>query len=612
MRMQPILHALLGCGLGVVLTSSFAFAQPAAKQALPEGLKHVPVDAMAFVHIRAGDFLKSEIGKTLLTELQQDREASKGLKEIEKTLGVTAADLESLTILMLAPAKNSLNQQMRWDMAPQKYNIPRGAMDLPLEKVPPPVKEPEVEKKKEEVKELPVLLQQVIQERDFLPYIQPGPPMPAVSPFPGPLVIVTSTKPLDQKKILRTQLFGPPRQDRYAQGPSLVFLSDRSVLLGATWDLGRYSELIGRKALPKVKPLEAALALGAESHLVVAGGHLSKDVREMLLSPFSPEAEMLAPLTPLMHTDAGLTLDFGKSADMTIQFNAPNEANAAQALQAAKALRVLAELALEKSKDVGESGGAKREMEMALAKALANAVIELKGTTIRAQLKLEVSPSVFKHVTKSIVAAVRTKGDRTQSVNNLKQIALAMHDYHSTYKHFPPPGISSINDPTGKPLLSWRVAILPYIEQAELYKQFDLTQPWDSPANKRLIAKMPAIFVLPGAETKEGATHYRVLVGPGAAFETGQKMKISQFTDGTSNTILAVEAAEPTIWTRPDDLPFDPKGPLPKFGLSPDGFNVAMCDGTVRFIRAGTPAETIRAMITRNGGEPFELPDDGK
>src|ERR1019366_4800834 len=129
------------------------------------------------------------------------------------------------------------------------------------------------------------------------------------------------------------------------------------------------------------------------------------------------------------------------------------------------------------------------------------------------------------------------------------------------------------NDPDGKPLLSWRVAILPYIDQTPLYQQFDLTQAWDSPHNKKLIAKMPAIYLLPGTETKEGETHYRVLVGPGSVFEIGARVTMVGITDGTSNTIFVVEAAEPTIWTRPEELPFDPKGPLPKLGVSPDGFN---------------------------------------
>ena len=258
----------------------------------------------------------------------------------------------------------------------------------------------------------------------------------------------------------------------------------------------------------------------------------------------------------------------------------------------------------------GTAGDWKADMHKALAKAVAGTVIEQKGTTVQAQLKVDASPAVVQRTIKDVVASVRRKGDRTQSVNNLKQIGLALHSYHDANKRLPPAGLSSIKDPNGKPLLSWRMAILPYIDEAPLYNQFDLDKPWDHPTNKMLIAKMPRIYVLPGAETKEeGMTHYRVLVGPQTVFEPGQKITLIGITDGTSNTIMAVEAKEPAIWTRPDDLPFDPKGPLPKFGVSPDGFNAVFGDATVRFIRAGTPDEVIRALITRNGGETVQLPD---
>ena len=614
MRTHPVFRVLFGC-VFMLVTASLAFAQPGEKATpLPEGLNHVPVDAMGFVHVRVGDFLKSGVGQGLLKELLQDREASKGLKHVEKLLGVAAGDIESVTVLMLTPTMGS--QMNRWDMQPRRYNKERFPGEFDLKK---PAfnkfdfEESEINPKKIKEKKIPDAKESPVLFQEALPFVDQGDLIYDVGPA-EPLVIVTSTKPLDRKKILRTQFLeanGPGRFDRNSPfESSVVFLSDRSVLIGNPWELGRYSELMGRKAGPKTQPLKSALALGVNRHLVVAGGHLSVEIRRILLAPFGPEARIFAPLTPLMQTEAGLTLDLGKSVDLTLQFNASTEANAAHALQATKSLQVLAELALEKSKDAGESGGAKLELEKALARTLADAIIEQKGTLVRVQLKLDVSPAVFKHFTKDIVATFRTKGDRTQSVNNLKQIALAMHGYHGGNKRFPPAGLSSINDPMGKPLLSWRVAILPYIDQAPLYQQFDLTQSWDSPHNKKLIAKMPPTYLLPGTETKEGETHYRVLVGPSTVFELGARVSMVSITDGTSNTIMVVEAKEPTIWTRPEELPFDPKGPLPKFGVSPDGFNAAFCDGTVHFIRAGTPDEVLRAMITRNGGEAFAFPDE--
>jgi len=157
--------------------------------------------------------------------------------------------------------------------------------------------------------------------------------------------------------------------------------------------------------------------------------------------------------------------------------------------------------------------------------------------------------------------------------------------------------------------LSWRVAILPYLDEQPLYSEFDLTKPWDDPHNLKLVARMPKVYMIPGFTAKEGMTHYRTLVGPGTALEPlkspGGKLigrNLLQFLDGTSNVIMAVEARDPTIWTKPDDLIYEPKGPLPKFGVVPAGFNAAFGDGTVRFIDAKTPEDVLRPYLTCNNG----------
>jgi hypothetical protein len=205
------------------------------------------------------------------------------------------------------------------------------------------------------------------------------------------------------------------------------------------------------------------------------------------------------------------------------------------------------------------------------------------------------------------LSRVRQAAGRAQSQNNLKQVALGMHDYHNRLGTFP---AAAIRSPDGRPLLSWRVAILPFIQEEQLYRRFKLDEPWDSPNNKKLLPLMPKTYALPGQPLDgSGLTYYQVFVGPGTVFEGPRGLGLADITDGASNTILVVEAAGGVPWTKPDDLPYIPNGPLPRLGgHSPGGYNVLLADGTVRFFPDGTPERTLRPAITRNDGVAVNLP----
>jgi hypothetical protein len=195
-----------------------------------------------------------------------------------------------------------------------------------------------------------------------------------------------------------------------------------------------------------------------------------------------------------------------------------------------------------------------------------------------------------------------------KSSNNLKQLALGMMNYADVHRGQMPP--ATVYNKDGKALYSWRVLILPYIEEDNLYKQFKLDEPWDSANNKPFLEKMPKLFAPVAGETKEKyATYYQVVVGKGAAFEDKQVMRFpASFTDGTSNTILIVEAGEAVPWSKPADVSYDPDKPLPKFGgLFKEGFNAAFADGAVRFIGKDADKDTLRAAITRAGGEVIDF-----
>jgi len=206
------------------------------------------------------------------------------------------------------------------------------------------------------------------------------------------------------------------------------------------------------------------------------------------------------------------------------------------------------------------------------------------------------------------VQAAREAARRAQCTNNLKQIGLALHNYQSTHGRFPP--AASVGK-DGKPLLSWRVALLPFLEQQALYERFHLDEPWDSPHNKELLKLLPSTYACPSRpDVKPGTTAttttYRAITGKGAAFEGAEGRKLADFTDGLSNTLMVVESRDAVPWTAPDDLTFDPApdAPLPEVGSAhPGGFNALFGDGSTRFIKASLNPATLRALMTRAGGE---------
>jgi prepilin-type processing-associated H-X9-DG protein len=261
-------------------------------------------------------------------------------------------------------------------------------------------------------------------------------------------------------------------------------------------------------------------------------------------------------------------------------------------------------------------------------------------------------------VLKPAVRTARAEARRFQSVNNIKQIGLAFHNYHNAKGHFP--AAVNYGGKSKKVPYSWRVAILPYLEQQELYNAYNFDEPWDGPNNRKLIDKMPATYSYPGVEgtlPKSGYCSYFAFTGPSTALSvgappgrmlpggagmsaiiqgranpprvnSGQRQGpgapsntppaqpgnapvpdgpvYSNFTDGTSNTIMAVEARREIPWTKPEDIPFDPRG-APNVGevggFTEEGFNALFADGSVRYIKRSINPIVLKALITRDAGE---------
>jgi hypothetical protein len=193
--------------------------------------------------------------------------------------------------------------------------------------------------------------------------------------------------------------------------------------------------------------------------------------------------------------------------------------------------------------------------------------------------------------------------------NRCTQIALAMHNYAQTYRSFPP---AYTTDRNGRPLHSWRVLLLPYIEQETLYKKIRLNEPWDSPHNSGVLQRTILTFYhCPSAPSPETDTNYVMVVGPAAISDGPHSVGFGDIKDGTSNTIMFVEIKNGGIhWAEPCDLDFgsmsfrvnDPNGR----GIGsyhPGGAFVKLADASGRFIADDFDPKLLKALITINGGE---------
>ncbi|GAB4139001.1 MAG: hypothetical protein Tsb009_07620 [Planctomycetaceae bacterium] len=200
-------------------------------------------------------------------------------------------------------------------------------------------------------------------------------------------------------------------------------------------------------------------------------------------------------------------------------------------------------------------------------------------------------------------------------------MAIALHNYHETYGSFPP---AVMYDKDGKPMHSWRVLILPFLEQGHLYKEYRLDEPWNSPHNSKLAYYMPREYRCPsydsflsdheidGPEFKV-LTNYVAIVGPGTIFEKGRAITHKDVTDGTGKTIMLAETSRrPVHWMQPDDitpakLVIDlrlSKGE--KMSNHEGGLHVLFADGAVRFLSSDVSLKTLRALCTRAGDETID------
>jgi len=452
---------------------------------------------------------------------------------------------------------------------------------------------------------------------------------------PLPLLVLRFREPFDPDAVIKAYRTGPETltlngKTAYRAGDFGFYLPDKQHIV-----FGPPPAVIAhlKHTFPKDGPLSAGLKLAASGQPLVA----SLDIAGLPIPPRELE-QVPADIRPLLkarHLTAFLDLEKDAVVRFTLAYKTAEDAQAAE-----KAVKALADFLrkewvgmrdrLEKeflqAKGPRPAGDLPEALLSVFAIGALNRVDELladpsafvqrDGANLTASLPIPrdivtaAAPAVTTLVSLLLPAVqkVREAANRLQDQNNLKQIMLAIHSYADAHGHLP----HDIVDKNGKPLLSWRVQILPYIEQETLFKQFKLDEPWDSPNNLRASRVDVKMFLSPRfpPPKQPGLTHYQGFVGPGTLFETGKKIRFTDITDGTSNTLAVIETAEAVEWAKPGGLPFDPKKPLPKLTPGDDGvINAAMADGSVRAIHlARLKEDVLKALITRAGGEV--PPDD--
>jgi serine/threonine protein kinase len=570
---------------------------------LPPDLALVPQDALAFMTLRVGDLWNATGIERARDRLFKDHPQlaaviKQGLADMEAHAGFGLADIERVTFLIVRPEESG------WAL------IVATKKPFDIDKVRRIVGTSFKSRRQNDLwyyvgnKRGPNAIY-ALSERIFVAGMATpdGPPMPRPPPHPGPQVNL------------------PPAR------PSLEVILD--------W-------ISKRNPQRERGPLRPALQRAAKKHDLVAGYNPPPEHLNLAGLFLGPEYQALRPLLALR--SATLTLDLessfrpqvnGDTLKTELHLGFADESRAAAARDAAEkglaiarkqmqaALDQLA-LAIGFNKEFGELWKLASKLLNQLESAYRLAEVRVDGTDVVVGFKLVTDLPELATTIPTIAQEFLEVGQRNQAASKLRQLVIAMHSYHDTFRRLPP---AVLYDKTGKPMHSWRVLLLPYLEQPTLFRQFKLNEPWDSPHNSKLLAMMPEVYAPMNLVKRGDKTCYQVFTGRTAPFaaakpgpgqlrpfkikgrevdlyETGPIVKLDSFTDGTANTILIVEARDWVPWTKPEDLHFRPEMPLPPLGGQfKTGFLAAMADASVKLVGRTVSEKSIRAAITPAGND---------
>jgi beta-lactamase regulating signal transducer with metallopeptidase domain len=522
--------------------------------AQPIDLDFVPADATLVVAIRPGDFFQSDAGKLLA------KAAGSTWTESEKKLGLPISEIEHVTFIVTGfldqPSRIILRATKPHDWTKFAASIVPDAVEV-------------------------------------------GAPADLGSSDPAQAALAKKRyfKPRNPKGSA-VHSYGPAKNP-----PFCYFLpDDRTVVFAPESEM---TPLIVETIKPQPKPTWADLwqrvATGKVA-VMLDVEKLRKQIEPELKQ--APMAAMLAMIGPLWQDSQRLLIGTDlsdKKLGLLALDQCPSEEAAARVERTCEALLTMASNGLAQVRKIDAGGPAdvvaiKKTLMGAAEELVKQARVSREGSSV--VLKSEGSGATLLAAASVAMPAIgksREAAKRVQGMNNMKQLALAMMIYCSAHNHLPP---AVVMGPDGKTLHSWRVELLPYLDEVKLYDQYKMNEPWDSPANKKVLAAAPAVFHSPFDASPSTDASYFVLTGKGTMFSGKEGIKIENITGGMSQTLMIVEAKRDIPWTKPEDIDYDPAKPLPKLGgVFTDGFGVAFADGSVHFIHNTVKEGILRALI---------------
>lgn len=451
-----------------------------------------------------------------------------------------------------------------------------------------------------------------------------------------PILLESFRAELTQHTVPGELLGRPLLESQQAFAPSLCLADDQTLLVGPKLYLKRLLRGVEGSGTELAEVMQADR--GDENHL--HGAIVLEPLNPMLeLARAQPQAEshpeavaLLDGISQLRHVVIAINLSEEPSAALTVRTKDAAAADRLEELMADGLFWFRKEFQSdEKYSELRNSPEStvraltayidrmfdlQAERMSTLRKADDTFVIDSFATGYTSEMGATMTIGVLVALLLPAVQAAREAARRNQSMSHLKQILLALHSYASDHGHLP---AQAIYAPDGTPLLSWRVAILPYLEEQTLYDRFKLDEPWDSPHNRSLLGEMPEVYNDPSSirPPTDGKTDYLGVAGPAATFDgTPNGLHLAAIADGTANTLAVVQVnqAEGVIgvaWTKPEDYDVvanatDPAGGIRS--LHPGVFLGGFADGSVSVIPLDTDPDTLRKLMTADGGEVVARP----